>query len=95
MIGETNPSQLELSAGQTRFSLVALSRSWSTFRDAMWTRCGPSLPLPSCTLCWWTRLAIRNLVKGWNQRARNESDLTVKFVFLWICWDQTGPLQQL
>ena len=30
---------------------------------------------------------IRNLIRGWNQCARNESDLTVKFVFLWFCFN--------
>ena len=28
---------------------------------------------------------IRNLIRSWNQRARKEGDLTVKFVFLWFC----------
>ncbi len=30
-------------------------------------------------------LEVRNLVKGWHQRARREGDLTSKFVFLWFC----------
>lgn len=30
---------------------------------------------------------VRDLVKGWHQRARAEGDLTSKFVFLWFCFN--------
>src|SRR5947208_2362854 len=32
-------------------------------------------------------MQVRNLVKGWYQRARREPDVTSKFVFLWFCFN--------
>jgi len=35
------PTKGSFFPGQSRFLLAAVSRSWTTFCDGMWTRCGP------------------------------------------------------